>query len=468
MKSVYKNSWFWFGLAVLVFLINQLVNIVDLYPAGYDEAWYGNPAYNFAKGNGFLNTIVGSRGNANFLFPTIAGTFMHMFGYNLLAIRLANVFCGVLALVFLCLCFREMKVSWQSCALSFLFFVSIELYNYSFRLGRPEGCAMMCLSGGVWMYLRYKESQSWWDMVGLSFFTYIAACAHPFALLPFALMGVYQLIEIIQQKQWMRLWQLVLLLMAAIAAIASIAWVSNTYNIAGEDYVETRFSPVNIILSVPKYVKSIFLNKRHVLYMLFLIFVTVFMVWRRSNHKDLALIALVHLTLFPILFSTDLNMVGFGSNYFVLIATILIAPFMDMIGYEKKWKASLFIIFCVCNLGVTYWFNYSKQYDCVNRILEYDFQQLIPRGSKIFGPIRQWLLVMETDYHSDHAYFPINNQEYYDFIILNSQDVPNYPIYEKMVPKNSELMELIYERDTKQYGLIQVYRNKKASSQHTF
>lgn len=460
MRNVVKNNWFWFALAVVVFLVNQLVNIVDLYPVGYDEAWYGSTAYNFAHGNGFLNTIVGSRGNANFLFPMIAGTFMHLFGYDLLAIRLANVFCGVLTLLFIYACFRQLKVSWQACALAFLFFVTIDLYNSTFRWGRPEGCAMMCLAGGVWMYLRYKESRSWLDMVGLSFFAYIAACAHPFALLPFALMGVYQLVETIQEKQWMRLWQLVLLLMMAIAAIASIAWVSNTYNIAGEDYVETRFSPRDALYTIPIYFKSMFLNRKRVLYILFLIAILLFLIVKKNAHKDLAIIAMIHLLIFPIPFSSDEVMSQFGVDYFVLIATILLTVFWDEAGYKKKWAVVLFICFCVMNLGVTYSYNYIKHYERANTVLQHDLQHIVPKGAKVFGPIRQWPMLMETDYHSDHAYFRINKQVEYDYIILNSQDIPRYQPYKEILPINDSIMKLVYEKETKQYGLIQVYKNK--------
>ena len=459
MRNLVKNNWFCFALAVVVFLVNQLVNIVDLYPVGYDEAWYGSTAYNFAHGRGFLNSIVGSRGNANFLFPVIAGTFMRIFGYNLLAIRLANVFCGVLALLFINLCFCQMKVSWQACALAFLFFVTIDLYNFSYRMGRPEGCAMMCLAGGVWTYLRYKESHSWFDIIGLSLFAYLAACAHPFSLLMFALMGIYIMIETIYTKEWIRLLQLFILLFAALAAIASITWVSNTYNLPGENYVQTRFSPQKMMLSIPRYFKSIFLNRKRVLYIIFLIGALFYLICSSKKYRDLAVISLVHLMIFPILFSSDLSMVIFGTNYVVLIATILLAPFWDTVGYNRKWGVWTYVFICMVNMCITYSYNYGKYYDNANTVLQRDFQQMIPPESKVFGPIRQWPLIMDTNYQSDHAYYQISAIDEFDFIITNSQDIPRYAPYKDILPINTEIMNLIYEKETKQYGLIQVYRN---------
>ena len=151
MKTIYKNNWFWLGIAILVFLVNQLPYLADVRPVMYDEAWYGNTAYNCAEGNGFLNTAVGSRGNSNFLLPLITAAFLKIFGYNLLSIRLAAVFCGVITLLFISLSFKEMKASWRAQALAYAFFVSITLYNTIFRFGRPECAALMCLSGGVWM-----------------------------------------------------------------------------------------------------------------------------------------------------------------------------------------------------------------------------------------------------------------------------------------------------------------------------
>ena len=103
-KKLYTKDWFWLCVAIVVFLVNQLPFLSDVRPVMYDEAWYGNTAYSFAHGEGFLNTVVGTRGNSNFLLPLLTAGFMRLFGYNLLALRLPAVICGVLTLVLLSLC----------------------------------------------------------------------------------------------------------------------------------------------------------------------------------------------------------------------------------------------------------------------------------------------------------------------------------------------------------------------------
>ena len=458
MKTIYKNNWFWLGIAIVVFLVNQLPYLADVRPVMYDEAWYGNTAYNCAQGNGFLNTAVGSRGNSNFLLPLITAAFLKVFGYNLLSIRLAAVFCGVITLLFISLSFKEMKVSWLAQALAYAFFVSITLYNTIFRFGRPECAALMCLSGGVWMYLRYKSSPTWLHMAGMSIFAYLAACAHPYALLFFALVGAILLIQYMRLKDWKHGLQLALLLIAAIAAIASITWVSNTYNIAEEDYIQTRFSAKDIMLSIPSYFGSAF-TSRHTMYVLPLLFVLLVLAIRDDKNREMAVITLVFFLIFPILFSTDLAMVGLGLDYMVLLSTILLAPFIERV-VDKKWFVGIYIAYCLCNISMSYYFNYKVKYENVNMQLTKELQAIVPQNSKVIGPLRQWPMLMQTDYQSDHTCFPVHEQEYYDFIILNSQDIAYYPIYPKILPIDTTKMELVYERLTKQYGNIMVYKRK--------
>ena len=451
----YQQSWFWLFVAVVIFLINQLPFITDIRPVMYDEAWYGSTAYSCAIGNGFRNTVVGTGGNSNFILPLLESGMMHIVGFNLLAIRLTAVLCGILTLVFLNLSFRQMKVRVYSQILVYAFFVSLTLYNTIFRFGRPECAAIMFMVGGVWMYLRYQENPSWINMTGLSVFVFLAACAHPFSLLFFALLGVYMLIKSIKTKEWKLIIQLLPLLFAALLALVLVTYLSSKYNEANSVVLE-RFSVSKASMALPIYFKSA-LTSKDIIYIYPLILLCGWCAFTKFKYKELAIIALIHFAIFPFLFSTDLMMVGLGLDYYVVIATMLLAPCLDSIQ-NRKWLTPILALYCVMNLGISYYYNYMVKYEKTNTILATDLQSIIPQGAKVFGPLRQWPMVMGTDYQSDHTCYDVLPQEQYDFIILNSQDTPNYAPYKEILPIDESKMELVYSRETKQYGVVEVYK----------
>lgn len=458
--KIYKQSWFWLLVGVVVFLINQLPFLTDMRPVMYDEAWYANTAYNFSQGDGFLNTIVGTRGNSNYLLPTLTGVMFWIFGYSLFTIRLTAVLSGVVTMIFLHLCLKELKCSVKAEIAVLAFFVSIALYNTIFRFGRPECASVMCMTGGVWFFLRYLRDNTWGNIIGMACFTFLSTIAHPYALLFFALAGVALLYIAIVDKCWDKLAHLFVLLLAAIAAIGSIAWVSYVYNGAGEDYVSSRFSMSNIMEALPIYIEDAFLSK-HVLYTIPLLFVAIWCCWCKDDRiKILSCISIIYLIIFPFLFSTDLMMVGLGHDYVVLLCTILLAPCVDYLKDKKYSRISyaLLGVYCVLNMGISYYYNYRVKYEKTNTILTQEISSIIPRGAKVFGPLRLWPMVMGTNYQSDHTCFEVLPQDEYDFIILNSQDTPRYHTYDELIPIDESKMKLVYSRLTKQYGEVVVYK----------
>ncbi len=458
--KVYKQAWFWLLVGIVVFLINQLPFLTDMRPVMYDEAWYANTGYNFSQGDGFLNTVAGTRGNSNYLLPTLTGLMFWVFGYSLFTIRLTAVLCGVVTMIFLHLCMKELKSSVKAEIAVLAFFVSIALFNTIFRFGRPECASLMCMAGGIWFLLRYIQEKSWGNMMGLSVFTFLATIGHPYALLFFALTGTWLLFNTIQEKKWMNLTHLILLLLAAVAAIGSIAWVSYVFNGSGEDYVSTRFSISNIWVALPEYLKECFISK-HSIYMIPLFAVA--MVCCRSQNlrtKVLAYVALVYLTIFPFLFSTDLMMIGLGLDYVALISTILIAPCVDRIKDKeivyRRLAYYTIVIYCLTNIGISYHYNYKVKYEKCNTVLHKELREIIPEDAVIFAPIRQYPLLLENKCYSDHYWkeLPAN----YDYVVLNSQDKD---VYENsiQIQKKLEKYELVYERGTKQYGVVQVFKS---------
>lgn len=443
----------------MVFLINQLPFLTDMRPVMYDEAWYANTGYNFSQGDGFLNTVVGTRGNSNYLLPTLTGIMFWIFGYSLFAIRITAVLCGVATMIFLHLCMKELKSSVKAEIAVLAFFVSIALYNTIFRFGRPECASIMCMTGGIWFLLRYMRENSWGNMIGLACFTFLATIGHPYALLFFALAGVVLLYQTIRDKKWINVAHLTILMVAAIAAIGSIAWVSHVYNGEGENYVSERFSMSDIRIALPEYVKSVFLSK-HILYMPLLVIVAI---WNSINNEQLirsiAVITLAYLVLFPFFFSTDLEMISLGGDYIALLGTILLVPCCERLrGFRySKYLTIVFALYCIFNIGVSYYYNYHSKYEKCNTVLETELRAIIPEDAVVYTPLRQYPMLMQNTCYSDHSSKTLPAQ--FDYIIQNSQDRDIYANSRK-VYANMEDYEQIYERQTKQYGVIKVFKHK--------
>jgi hypothetical protein len=454
-----KKDGLWLFVAIVVFLINQLPFLVDMRSVMYDEAWYGDTAYNLTQGKGFLNAIVGRGGNANFLLPLLTSVFMMLFGYNLFAIRVVAVFCGVLTLVFLALSMRQMHVGWKAKSLVLLFFVASPFFNTVFRFGRPECLALMCVMGGLWFYLRYLEDESWQNILGISLFAFASGCAHPFGLFLFALIGLVLLIQAVAGKKAKMVGHLMLLLVIAVACVGLIMKVSSIYNIGDDGHgVMARFSANEALKAVPAYFKEAFFSRAAV-YVLPLLFVLAVEAWFDSTYRVFAIIALVHFLAFPICFSTDLMMVGLGLDYVVLAATLLLPPFLErLLAKKRKWMLVAYCAYCIGSLVVSYYYNYVVKFERANSVLAKDLQAIVPEGAKVFGPIRQWPMLMQTNYQSDHTMFPVERAECYDFVVLNSQDENLYMQYKAVLPINELRMELVYEKPTRQYGMVQIYK----------
>lgn len=451
---------FWLLIAIVVFLINQLPFLTDIRPVMYDEAWYANTAYHFSQEEGFLNSVVGSGGNANFLLSLLTGTMFWIFGYSLFTIRLTAVLCGVLTLLFLHLCLKELKSSVKAEIAVLGFFVSIALYNTIFRFGRPECASLMCMTGGIWFLLRYMRENSWGNMIGLACFTYLATMGHPYALLFFALAGVVLLVHAIRTKQWMNIAHLAILMLSAIASIGSMMYISKHYDIAEGPMMFERFSAGNIVAAMPEYLKEFFCSKT-TLYMLILLPAIGWSCVSSENRvKMLAYVAIAYFILFPFLFSTDMMMIGLGADYVAMVGTILIAPCIERLleGRYSKACITMFALYCVINIGLSYYFNYCVKYEKCNSILEKEIPDVIPQDAIVYTPIRQYPMVMRNKCYSDH--YRGNVPDRYDYIIINSQDEERYD-NTGYVLLHIDDYTLVYQKGTYQYGTIEVYKRNK-------
>ena len=459
-----KRDWFWLGVALIIFLVNQLPFLADMRGMGNDESWYANTAYNLTQGNGLHQTSVGYNGNSNCLAPILQALSFLAFGYSLFSVRIASVFCGVITLLLLHFIMNELQVSTKSRILVFLLFVSLPVFNTAFRFGRPEGAALMCLSGGALFFLRYWRTHGWVDMAGLCLFCFISSNAHPFTLFSFMLWGVALLGNLLRKHDWKRLPQLSMLVVSAIIGISVVAYLSSIYNPSDRmGLFFDRVSPRNAFNAALVYYKDIFFS-RYALYSYPIVALLVcsgcFI--KENRLRVLAWLTLVNGLLFPFVFSTDVVMLPFGWHYVVIVAVFLVGPLFDSLSdWKERCRRLAFasmVLYSFACLVLSYAYNISKYEKC-NSVMEKELASMIPQGSLVYGPICQYFCAIDTRYYSDHYYTDLPLRLDFDYLIFNSRDLPLYPMSVEMYNRIPEY-DLIYSRDTKQYGTVQVFQKK--------
>lgn len=100
MKHIFENRTFIILFLLALYLYLQLPFLTRLTRVWVDEPWYASTSYNFARGEGLIETAVGSgAGEVLFLYPLLLGTFFKVFGTTLFTGRLFSVLAGLLALL---------------------------------------------------------------------------------------------------------------------------------------------------------------------------------------------------------------------------------------------------------------------------------------------------------------------------------------------------------------------------------
>lgn len=453
MSTIYKNTQFWLILAIAVYLLNQLPFLTDMRPVMYDEAWYGNTAYNILLGNGPCNSIVGSGANANCFLPLVTAAFMWLMGPSLLTMRLVAVACGLFTILLLCLTMKHLKADWRVASLTLFLFVSLPLFNTVFRFGRPECLVCVCMAGGALSFLRYLDSPNWRWIISLSIFAFLSGLAHPYGLLFFCIAGFVLLVKAFGDKKMSAFIRLIPLLCAGIFAIAVMFLIGNEYG--GFEYGK-RLTIQGIGLSLPVYIKDAFFSKNAISTLPFFL-VCLYALRKRSQCRTLAIVLIAHFVCFPFLFASDVEMVSLGIDYFLLLSVILFAVEAHSL-LKMKWFWAVVMVCCMFMLGISQYYNYSVKYEPVNTSMAEEIHSVIPDGSRVYGPIRQWPMAMGADYVSDHARYDVGSPEDYDFVIMNTQDIDRYSNNDLIFPLEDTRFECVLERNTEQYGDIRVYK----------
>lgn len=454
-----KNKSILFVVFGILFLVNELICITDVRPVMYDEAWYASTGYNIASGAGRHNSIVGSGAEINFIFPLFNALFFKIFGYNLLSTRLTAVFFGIITLLVIICFLKRNKYKNSSVFLTLLLFTSYTLFNTIFRFGRPECASLALFSIGLVSFCEYISSQSYQTILLMSLSAILAGLSHPFALLPYCLIGIIITFESFRNKYFKRvLPHLIILLISGIAVIVTIYILANDN--AG---ICERYSLTNIKNSIPFYLKEAFLSRQaigSISFILIILFELIF-----GNNRTtwyLAIIGFVTFIIFPILFSSDLMMVGLGIDYVAITAVFIFPQFIEDISIKISkrkivhWGATCFFL---VNLALSYYYNYGIKYEKANSILSSEVKDVIPKGSKVFGSIRLWPFAMETQFISDHYRYNLPEYDDLEYIITCSQDLNNYSIYNVYKPYLKK-ENVVYSKETRQYGIISIIKCK--------
>lgn len=449
----------------------QIPFLSTIRPVMYDEAWYSSTGYNVYIGNGFLNSIVGSGGNANIVLPFLVGVSFNLFGVSLLSARIVAVVCGLVTIIFIYKSNRLLNVSTTANTISLLLFVSLTIFNTIFRFARPECASVMFCVIGAFIFIKILRSNSWYNIVYLSLTAYLAIISHPFSILLFAIFGIYLLLFFINKKSFVSLAFLTCLLIAAILGLFTIIYVSVKYNFVDSNVatgIETRTilnsSMKEIQEGLKVYIKTFFVS-RHAIYSYVCLFFLACGAIKNDNYtiKAISICTLLFFFFFPLFFPSDLAMIGLSLDYVMAMELVVFASIFDTIYNNSQHKKTFiysFYAYCLINFVVTISFNASK-YSNDNDLLYKDVHRLIPSDSMCFGSIRQWFLVPETNFISDHYRGVMPPYESFDYLIINSVDEnnPKYTHYNFFEDKSS--YELIYSKDTKQYGVVSVYKNIK-------
>ena len=455
IKSQYIILFF----SLVIFAINQIPYLSDIRPVMYDEAWYINPAYNLFNGNGLYNTIVGSGGNANFLVPMLITLFMKVFGTSLFAIRLTSVFLGFISLFILHLILNEQQVSNKIRIIGYSLFLSILLINSLYRFVRPEFAVITFTLLGILFTLRYIKSNKLVDVIGLSLSVLLASVSHPFSLYFFFIIGIYLLVVCIKKRNLVnKIGHLLLLVGFAVLAIVLMTIVTKIYNDSSLLKMSERVTEFNIFNAYLACMKHVFV--KHAIYTLPFLCINILLIIVKSEYKWLSIINLFFVFSFPLVFSGDINMVGNSVAFFTVTSIVITVVFLNEIFLRRRYANHVFwgmILFCLFNYSISLIYNYRIKYERCNSVLQAEVNEIIPDNSVVFGALRLYPFKMSSIYYSDHY----RKQDYpasYDYLLINSQDERVYEMYNTIKDKESDYT-LIYERDTKQYGLVTVWKN---------
>jgi hypothetical protein len=175
-----------------VYFATQIPFLTSVAKVWTDEPWYANVAYNFAQGNGLVDTLA-REGTAwvAFLYPLILGCFFKVFGTSVWVGRFVSVMAGAVALAGLIQIQRLWKIKPAVVLLTGLLFIFSNVYYIVFRTIRPEA---WCVAFAVWGFFFLARGADRNRNIDFGLSALLSSCAvmsHPNGVLYALLYGLF-------------------------------------------------------------------------------------------------------------------------------------------------------------------------------------------------------------------------------------------------------------------------------------
>jgi 4-amino-4-deoxy-L-arabinose transferase-like glycosyltransferase len=434
----------------------------------YDEAWYGNTGYNFSIGNGFHNTIVGSNGNANFLFPFLSGLFFKLFGTTIFVARLLPALCGVAFLYLLHLIFDLLNIGNRARLIAYAAVAFMPVFDTAFRVARPECLAMALLLTGCYYYILFLQRRRNRHMLACGFWMSLALLAHPYAGLWGIVAGLHFLLLWWQKKERILFLHLCCYGIIIIAGAVVLVLVSAYYNnknfslSAGLNGLLERTgansSVSETIIDRAKVFFSFWFFSSRAIFSFPLLFITIAGLFMQNNTaRSLAAGSLIYMLISFVMLKNDMEM--FPQIFFYFSSVAVITGTIVINGQNKHYKFATGLLIgaiLVINLSATVIFNFKKRTND-NIVLTQAFSKVIPAHATVFGPLRLWFFCPGTVFFSDHYRNAYPDIGAFDYIIINSVDEKIYDAYRLFKP-GLRSFRPVYQTNTRQYGEIVIYK----------
>jgi hypothetical protein len=473
IKSYIKNENTHFLLMISIYLCLELPFLTTIRPVMYDEAWYANTASNFSIGKGFLNSIVGSGANANFMLPLFTGIVFKFIGVSLFTARLVSVLSGLIFLLLMRKVFNLLSLDYNSQLISYYTVLFVPFFNTVFRFGRPECLALVFVIAAIYFYLKFLIYNNYISIVYISFFLLLAFLSHPFTSLFFLLIGIHLIIIAIRNVDLKLFKYLIFFSIIGVFALLIILLANSYYNNHSFDLINsmndmfkrtasTSETPELLKDRIYSFSKSWLLSSKIIFSGPLILVVMSGILIKNLTVKYLSIISICYIIFSFFLFKNDLEMFPLIFDYF-LVFSVIILPFVYEYLKKKNIKLTItvFLLFLGLNLSATLTYNIEKQ-ENINTTLQRDFKQIIPDTANVFGPIRFWFFLPKTNYISDHYRLNFPEISTFDYVITNSVDEKIYANY-SYFHKRERMFKLIYSTKSIQYGTIKVYKNTKVN-----
>lgn len=457
-----------FLLIIISYLVIQIPFLTNMRPVICDEPWYANSGYNFMNGDGFINTIVGSGGNANFILPFFIAISFKLFGVSIFSARIVAVIAGLILLLGVRRLFGLLKIEEKRQILAFSVIVITSIFVSLFRYARPECLSVTFLLLSIIPFIKYYLTKDLKQIVFVSLFIMISFLSHPFTGVFFMIYGIYLLLELYHTKNLKILKYIFLLGFFGLLSFFLMSLANMYYNKLSFSSITDRTTLITSTTTIKdRFILLItyyFFTSRIIFTLPFILLLFHGLFIKKRIASIFSVFGISYLFIALLIFN-ELGMTTYIFNYSILFS-VLIIPFsleyFERIVSFKQISLLFFLFYFPLNLAATAINNYQK-YERINSQLEDEIPKWIPKNTRVFGPIEFWFSLPETKYIS-HFYRPQMSQEFlneFEYVIVKENDhLDIQNTYGLMITDTTKFSEIYSIMNTKSYGNIVLYKKR--------